>query len=62
MQNIFFFRRTIRDELEDEDIEITKEEFKTIRRMLKGKAPHAEFDPHPVGGFVILCQNTIDGV
>lgn len=39
--------RTIRDELEDEDIEITKEEFKTIRRMLKGKAPHAEFNPHP---------------
>ncbi|GJY90986.1 ribosome biogenesis protein BOP1, partial [Tanacetum coccineum] len=46
-RHIFMYRRTTRDELEGEDIEITKEEFKTIRRMLTGKAPHVEFNPHP---------------
>lgn len=42
------FRRKIYDEYNDEEIELTKEETKIIRRLLKGKAPHAEFDPHPV--------------
>lgn len=42
------FRRKIIDEYNDEEVELTKEETKIIRRMLKGKAPHADFDPHAV--------------
>nr|XP_043619969.1 ribosome biogenesis protein BOP1 homolog [Erigeron canadensis] len=38
--------RRIVDEVEDEEVEVTKEEAKLIRRLLKGKAPHADFDPH----------------
>ncbi|XP_076926481.1 ribosome biogenesis protein BOP1 homolog [Bidens hawaiensis] len=38
--------RKIMDDIEDEEVELTKEETKMIRRMLKGKAPHADFDPH----------------
>ncbi|CAK7357107.1 unnamed protein product [Dovyalis caffra] len=38
--------RKIYDEYNDEEVELTKEETKVIRRMLKGKAPHAEFDPY----------------
>ncbi|KAD3067389.1 hypothetical protein E3N88_35269 [Mikania micrantha] len=38
--------RKIFDDIEDEEVELTKEETKLIRRMLKGKAPHADFDPH----------------
>ncbi|KAI3810376.1 hypothetical protein L1987_19988 [Smallanthus sonchifolius] len=38
--------RKIIDDIEDEEVELTKEETKLIRRMLKGKAPHADFDPH----------------
>ncbi|XVE83534.1 hypothetical protein DITRI_Ditri16bG0095000 [Diplodiscus trichospermus] len=38
--------RKIYDEYNDEEVELTKEETKLIRRMLKGKAPHAEFDPY----------------
>ncbi|KAI7754053.1 hypothetical protein M8C21_009568 [Ambrosia artemisiifolia] len=38
--------RKIMDDIEDEEVELTKEETKLIRRMLKGKAPHADFDPH----------------
>ncbi|KAJ6327823.1 hypothetical protein OIU78_014645 [Salix suchowensis] len=37
-------RRKIYDEYNDEDVELTKEETKLIRRMLKGKAPHGDFD------------------
>ncbi|KAB5563682.1 hypothetical protein DKX38_003736 [Salix brachista] len=36
--------RKIYDEYNDEDVELTKEETKLIRRMLKGKAPHGDFD------------------
>ncbi|XVF61742.1 hypothetical protein PTKIN_Ptkin08bG0155000 [Pterospermum kingtungense] len=36
----------IHDEYNDEEVELTKEETKLIRRLLKGKAPHAEFDPY----------------
>lgn len=36
----------IYDEYNDEYVELTKEETKLIRRLLKGKAPHAEFDPY----------------
>ncbi|KAL6517766.1 Ribosome biogenesis protein 1 [Orobanche minor] len=36
------------DEYNDEDVKITKEDRKVIRRLLNGKAPHADFDPyHP---------------
>ncbi|KAL8488580.1 hypothetical protein ACS0TY_024748 [Phlomoides rotata] len=38
--------RKIIDEYNDEEVELTKEETKLIRRMLKGKAPHADFDPY----------------
>ncbi|XVF00040.1 hypothetical protein REPUB_Repub03eG0252100 [Reevesia pubescens] len=38
--------RKIYDEYNDEEVELTKEETKLIRRLLKGKAPHAEFDPY----------------
>ncbi|GAA0150101.1 ribosomal protein [Lithospermum erythrorhizon] len=37
--------RKIFDDLNDEEIELTKEEIKIISRLAKGKAPHAEFDP-----------------
>ncbi|XP_057495260.1 ribosome biogenesis protein BOP1 homolog isoform X2 [Actinidia eriantha] len=38
--------RKIYDEYNDEEVELTKHETKLIRRLLKGKAPHATFDPH----------------
>ncbi|KAG8367480.1 hypothetical protein BUALT_Bualt16G0076400 [Buddleja alternifolia] len=38
--------RKIIDEYNDEEVELTKEETKLVRRLLKGKAPHADFDPH----------------
>ncbi|KAA8536573.1 hypothetical protein F0562_029051 [Nyssa sinensis] len=38
--------RKIYDEYNDEEVELTKHEMKLIRRLLKGKAPHADFDPH----------------
>ncbi|KAL5566460.1 hypothetical protein UlMin_029624, partial [Ulmus minor] len=38
--------RKIYDEYNDEDVELTKEDTKLIRRLLEGKAPHANFDPH----------------
>ncbi|KAA8545481.1 hypothetical protein F0562_020265 [Nyssa sinensis] len=38
--------RRIYDEYNDEEVELTKHETKLIRRLLKGKAPHADFDPH----------------
>lgn len=39
--------RKIHDEYNDEVVELTKDETRLIRRMLKGKAPHAGFDPYP---------------
>ncbi|CAN4108156.1 unnamed protein product [Withania somnifera] len=38
--------RKIYDEYNDEKVELTKEEVKMIKRLLKGKAPHADFDPY----------------
>ncbi|KAH8514764.1 hypothetical protein H0E87_007564 [Populus deltoides] len=38
--------RKIYDEYNDEEVELTKEETKLIRRVLKGKAPHGDFDPY----------------
>jgi hypothetical protein len=45
---IFLSRRKIYDEYNDEEVELTKEETKLIRRVLKGKAPHGDFDPYTV--------------
>ncbi|KAL3538517.1 hypothetical protein ACH5RR_001883 [Cinchona calisaya] len=39
--------RKIYDEYNDEMVELTKGETKMIRRVLKGMAPHPEFDPYP---------------
>ncbi|KAF2319936.1 hypothetical protein GH714_020728 [Hevea brasiliensis] len=39
--------RKIYDEYNDEVVELTKEEIKVIRRLVKGKAPHLDFDPYP---------------
>ncbi|XP_075476402.1 ribosome biogenesis protein BOP1 homolog isoform X2 [Primulina tabacum] len=38
--------RKIYDEYNDEEVELTKAETKLVSRLLKGKAPHAEFDPY----------------
>ncbi|THG17840.1 hypothetical protein TEA_011380 [Camellia sinensis var. sinensis] len=38
--------RKIYDEYNDEEVELTKHEAKLIRRLLKGKAPHSDFDPY----------------
>lgn len=38
--------RKIYDEYNDEEVELTKEEVKMIKRLLKGKAPDADFDPY----------------
>ncbi|KAG6601624.1 Ribosome biogenesis protein BOP1-like protein, partial [Cucurbita argyrosperma subsp. sororia] len=38
--------RKLYDEYNDEVIELSKEEVKQLRRLLKGKAPHADFDPY----------------
>ncbi|KAK9927907.1 hypothetical protein M0R45_025070 [Rubus argutus] len=38
--------RKFSDEYNDEEVELTKEDMKTINRLLKGKAPHGEFDPY----------------
>lgn len=51
---LLLFRRKINDEYNDEVVELTKEETKLIRRLLKGKAPHSDFDPYAVGGFCAL--------
>lgn len=45
------------DDIEDEEVELTKEETKMIRRMLKGRAPHADFDPHAV--CIFLCKKDL---
>ncbi|XP_062177370.1 ribosome biogenesis protein BOP1 homolog [Alnus glutinosa] len=34
------------DDYNDEEVEVTKQELKLVRRLLKGKAPHADFDPY----------------
>ncbi|KAJ4951604.1 hypothetical protein NE237_028436 [Protea cynaroides] len=38
--------RKIYDDYNDEEVELTKEETKIIRRLLKGKTPHADVDPY----------------
>ncbi|CAM0879740.1 unnamed protein product [Alopecurus aequalis] len=39
--------RKIPDDYNGEDVQITKEEAKTILRLLKGKTPHTNVDPYP---------------
>lgn len=34
------------DDYNDEEVEVTRQELKLVRRLLKGKAPHADFDPY----------------
>nr|KYP63205.1 hypothetical protein KK1_017772 [Cajanus cajan] len=38
--------RKIYDEYNDETIELTKDEIKLVRRLLKNRAPHPDFDPY----------------
>lgn len=42
------FRLKIYDEYNDEEVEVTRKELRLVRRLLKGKAPHADFDPYAV--------------
>ena len=51
---VHVFRRKIYDEYNDEEVEVTKSETRLIRRLLKGKAPHAEFDPYAVCKFPLI--------
>ncbi|XP_061375970.1 ribosome biogenesis protein BOP1 homolog [Gastrolobium bilobum] len=39
--------RKIYDEYNDEEVELTKDEIKIVRRLLKNRAPHPDFDPYP---------------
>ncbi|TKY71388.1 Ribosome biogenesis protein BOP1-like [Spatholobus suberectus] len=39
--------RKIYDEYNDEAVELTKDEIKLVRRLLKNRAPHSDFDPYP---------------
>ncbi|XP_077230593.1 transducin/WD40 repeat-like superfamily protein [Tasmannia lanceolata] len=38
--------RKLYDEYNDEEVELTKQETRIIRRLLKGRTPHAEVDPY----------------
>ncbi|KAK4776095.1 hypothetical protein SAY87_024056 [Trapa incisa] len=38
--------RKIYDEYNDEEVELTKHEARLLKRLLKGKAPHVDFDPY----------------
>lgn len=50
-------RRKIHDEYNDEEVELKKHEIKLIRKLLKGQAPHANFDPYAVrNSSFILCS------
>ncbi|KAL6000958.1 Ribosome biogenesis protein 1 [Asimina triloba] len=44
--------RKVYDEYNDEEVELTKEEAKMIRSLLKGKSPHSDFDPYAVVEYV----------
>lgn len=46
---LLIFRLKVYDEYNDEEVEVTRQELKLVRRLLKGKAPHADFDPYAVG-------------
>ncbi|RDX91898.1 Ribosome biogenesis protein BOP1-like protein, partial [Mucuna pruriens] len=38
--------RKIYDDYNDEEVELTKDEIKLVRRLLKNRAPHSDFDPY----------------
>ncbi|KAL6967821.1 Ribosome biogenesis protein 1 [Sarracenia purpurea var. burkii] len=42
----YSIRCKIYDEYNDEEVEVTKQETKLIRRLLKGRAPHGDFEPY----------------
>lgn len=44
----FFSRKTVYDEYNDEEIKLTKEEIRMIRRLREGKIPHAQVNPYEV--------------
>ena len=37
------------DEYNDEEVELSKEEIRMIRRIREGRIPHAEVNPYEVG-------------
>ncbi|KAK7256792.1 hypothetical protein RIF29_30281 [Crotalaria pallida] len=39
--------RKVYDEYNDEVVELTKDEIKIVRNLLKNRAPHPDFDPYP---------------
>ncbi|WJX26171.1 Ribosome biogenesis protein 1, variant 3 [Trifolium repens] len=39
--------RKIYDEYNDEVVELTKDEIKIVRKLMKNQAPHSDFDPYP---------------
>ncbi|XP_045817552.1 ribosome biogenesis protein BOP1 homolog [Trifolium pratense] len=39
--------RKIYDEYNDEVVELTKDEIKIVRKLMKNQAPHTDFDPYP---------------
>ncbi|KAF1861115.1 hypothetical protein Lal_00000534 [Lupinus albus] len=43
----WFVPRKVYDEYNDEEVELTKDEIKIVRRLLKNRAPHPDFDPYP---------------
>jgi ribosome biogenesis protein ERB1 len=48
---LLLFRLKVFDDYNDEEVEVTRKELKLVRRLLKGKAPHADFDPYAVCSF-----------
>lgn len=39
--------RKVFDEYNDEEVVLTKDEIKMVRKLMQNKAPHSDFDPHP---------------
>ena len=52
---LLLFRLKVYDEYNDEEVEVTKKELKLINRLLKGKAPHSDFDPYAVCSCHSFC-------
>ncbi|GLT85796.1 hypothetical protein SLE2022_039730 [Rubroshorea leprosula] len=58
---LFCFRRhKIYDEDNDDEIELTKEETRLVGRMLEGKAPHTDFEPHEIKVEFLFLQPYVD--
>lgn len=58
---LLLFRLKVYDEYNDEEVEVTKKELKLINRLLKGKAPHSDFDPYAVCSCHLFCSLISDG-